>query len=277
MLLTVLVVLSVLLAALLLFTQKQPEAPVETVPATVEATQPPTEAPTTQPATLPTEPPTTEPSTEPPTEPPTQPQQPDELTRLLEEGGVSYEVLAQDGCTQLVSVVSDGTKAKIRFFSCEEGAWEERTELSCRGRVGRNGVGFQKREGDGCTPSGLYGIGSAFYIKSQPETGLDSFQITKDTYWVDDPESEFYNQRVEGTANKDWNSAEHMIGYDVYRYGFVVDYNLQAVKYAGSAIFFHVGDNPTAGCVATGENMVLAYLKELDKERNPHILILSGD
>lgn len=56
-----------------------------------------------------------------------------------------------------------------------------------------------------------------------------------------------------------------------------MDYNPQAVKDAGSAIFFHIGHTPTAGCIAAGEDMVLGYLKALDRERNPHILVVNGD
>ncbi len=250
-------------------TQPTQTESVESTAAPVETTTP------TEPTTAPTEPTTT--PVEPTTEVIDPPRQPAQLTAMLENNGITFDKLAQNGCTQLVTVAASGTTAQIRFFSCEEGIWEERPELACQGRVGRNGVAADKQEGDGCTPTGLYGIGSAFYIQNLPHTGLDTFQITDKTYWVDDPNSRFYNQKVEGTQNKDWNSAEHMISYDVYRYGFVVEYNLQAVKNAGSAIFFHLGNTPTSGCIATGESMVLAYLKELDREQNPHILIVYGD
>lgn len=200
--------------------------------------------------------------------------QPAVLTMLLAENGTTYEDLAQRGCSQLVCVVANGTSATIRFFSCNDSIWQEHTQLSCKGYVGRSGVRTDKREGDGSTPGGLYGIGNAFYMHDTPETALDTFQITTDTYWVDDPNSKFYNQRVEGLENKDWDSAEHMIDYPVYRYGFVVEYNLTAEYNAGSAIFFHIGDNPTAGCIATEIETVKAYLAELDTARKPCILIL---
>jgi L,D-peptidoglycan transpeptidase YkuD (ErfK/YbiS/YcfS/YnhG family) len=90
---------------------------------------------------------------------------------------------------------------------------------------------------------------------------------------VDDPDSDFYNKYVVGTENKDWNSAERMIEYNGYRYGFVVDYNVECIKGAGSAIFFHIGSNPTAGCVATSEEVILKYLSLLDKNKNPYVLI----
>ena len=280
--LTVLIAACVFLAGVWISTLHRSEVPVQTQPPTeiptTEQTQPPTEteAPTIE-QTQPTETEPVEETEEETTEMPELLQQPAELTELLESRGIGYEELDEISCSQLVTVVSIGTTAQIRFYSCEEGAWKELPDLNCNGRVGRGGVSMDKQEGDGSTPSGLFGIGSAFYIANQPDTGLDLFQITDQTYWVDDPNSAFYNQKVEGTQDKDWNSAEYMISYDVYRYGFVVDYNPQAVKGAGSAIFFHIGDTPTAGCIATEENMVLTYLKALTQERNPHILIVSGD
>lgn len=232
----------------------------------------------TEPVIPQTEPPTEPEPTTPPTEAPTTPtveDQPVELTALLELDGITYDMLAEKQCSQLITVETSGNKSNIRMFTCEEGLWQMLPDLDCAGFIGRNGSTDSKQEGDGCTPTGLYGVGSAFYTKDAPETGLDLFQITRDTYWIDDPNSQFYNQRVEGTENKDWKSAEHMIDYPEYLYGFVVDYNLAAEKGAGSAIFFHINDNPTAGCIATSEEMVLAYLAQLDKQQHPHILIVT--
>lgn len=205
---------------------------------------------------------------------PEQPAPPQAMSALLSRGQVTTEQLAQAQCNQLITVESDGNRAKIRFFTCTDGVWKEETQLACSGFLGRNGVSARKREGDGCTPTGLYSIGYGFYRNTAPKTGLETFQITQETYWVDDPQSIHYNQRIEGTETKDWNSAEHMMRYSEYEYGFVVNYNTEAVPGAGSAIFFHINDNPTAGCIATTEEMVLAYLAKLNKSQSPYILIL---
>lgn len=232
----------------------------------------------TEPVIPQTEPPTEPEPTIPPTEAPTLPtveDQPMELTTLLDLEGITYDMLTEKQCNQLVTVEADGNKANIRMFICEEGLWQLQPDLDCSGFLGRNGSSANKQEGDGCTPTGFYSIGSGFYTKDAPETNLDLFQITRDTYWIDDPNSQFYNQRVEGTENKDWKHAEHMIDYPEYLYGFVVNYNMPVVKDAGSAIFFHINDNPTAGCIATTEEMVLAYLALLDKAEHPYILIVN--
>lgn len=199
---------------------------------------------------------------------------PDTMTEILAQGGSSLQQLSDIGCTQLVTVSSSGSSAQLRFFSCENNTWTEDETLSCSGFVGRNGVTSDMHEGGNASPFGLYHIGDAFYINDQPATGLNSFRITSDTYWVDDPDSSHYNQHMEGTAEKDWNSAEHMIDISGYRYGFVIDYNTAAAYGKGSAIFFHISSGPTAGCVGTDESSVLAYLAKLNASANPFIMIV---
>lgn len=200
--------------------------------------------------------------------------QPALLTSWLSSQGLTYEDLSAQGCEQLVVVSSQAEDHQVHFFERSDGQWRENTRMTAECCVGKNGITSTKREGDGCTPRGLYAIGEAFYTDVLPETGLSSFRITQDTYWVDDPDSRYYNQRVEGTEHRDWNSAERMIEYEVYRYGFVIGFNPQAIYNGGSAIFFHVGLRPTLGCVAADENVVLMYLAALHQDRHPMILIV---
>lgn len=200
---------------------------------------------------------------------------PDELTQMLSLQGATPQELYDQGCRQLVTVQSQGASASIGFYAVEDNAWVYRDDMSCGGFVGSNGVTDDMHEGAYATPIGLYSVGEAFYIYDAPQTGLDMFQVTPDTYWVDDPDSKYYNQRVEGTADQDWSSAEHMIDYSpAYDYGFVINYNTAAEYNKGSAIFFHMSSGPTAGCVGTSQGMVLKYLAALDASLNPYILIV---
>lgn len=200
---------------------------------------------------------------------------PDSLKKIFKYSNINVSLLENHGCEQLITVQSQGSSAIINFYSFENDVWVINEELSCSGYVGENGVTENKREGGNTTPKGLYSISDAFYINTEPDTGLDTFEITEDTYWVDDPDSIYYNRHVEGEKLGDWNSAEHMIDYDTsYEYGFVIDYNTDAVYNAGSAIFFHVSYSPTAGCVGTDVEHVLMYLSVLQSTRNPYILII---
>ena len=200
---------------------------------------------------------------------------PENLVRSLANTEYDMEYLNKHDCQQIITVNSTGAEAAISLYEKNsDGVWEN-ADLDTDGYVGKRGVTNNSSEGSYETPYGLYEIGDAFYIDDVPETGLNSFMVTSDTYWVDDPDSEFYNQRVEGTENQDWNSAEHMIDYySSYKYGFVIEFNTaNTIPGKGSAIFFHCGSGPTAGCVSVSEDMMLAYLEKLDKNLNPYILI----
>jgi L,D-peptidoglycan transpeptidase YkuD (ErfK/YbiS/YcfS/YnhG family) len=141
--------------------------------------------------------------------------------------------------------------------------------------VGRNGVSADKREGDGCTPAGLFGFGFAFGNSAKPETGMTWRDVTSDSYWVDDPNSLYYNQWVEGRDNADWTSAEHLSESPKnYAYAVVVDYNTEnTIAGNGSAIFLHCKTEPTSGCVAAPQESILKILKWLSEGKNPGILI----
>lgn len=202
-------------------------------------------------------------------------QQPEALRSALQESLVSFAQLAEVSCKQLIVVDSNQTTATISMYTCDDtGLWTD-TGLSTSGYVGAAGVSRESYEGSKMTPAGVFPIGEAFYIGDPPKTGLNLFEVTEHTYWIDDPDSELYNQRVESSGEKTWNSAEHMIDYaSAYKYGFVVNYNMNPVEAGrGSAIFFHIGDGATLGCIATSEEMVLSYLANLSAEENPYIVI----
>lgn len=214
-----------------------------------------------------------------PAETPTEPQNTDEKNaRIIGElGYYSLEQIEGFNCRQLIIVKSFSNNAQIYMFEKDDiGIWNPVEELSTDGFVGKMGVSNVSYEGSYETPAGLFAVGSMFYIDNKPETKLNKFfQVTENTYWVDDPNSQSYNMLVQSTENMDWNSAEHMIDYySSYKYGFVIDFNTNPIeKGRGSAIFFHIGYEPTAGCVAVSEDMMLAYLARLDSGKNPYILI----
>lgn len=202
-------------------------------------------------------------------------EQPQALVQILRDSLVDFSQLEAVGCRQLIVVKSEQEQAEISMYVCDtDGRWND-VGLSTTGYVGSNGVSRDSYEGSRMTPAGVFPVGDAFYIEDAPETGLSTFQVTENTYWVDDADSELYNQRVELDGEKTWSSAEHMIEYpQAYKYGFVVNFNMNPVEPGrGSAIFFHVGNQATLGCIATSEDMVLAYLEKLSKDQNPYIVI----
>ena len=207
---------------------------------------------------------------------PTRCKLPDALQALLDESGRTASELQELGVGQLVVVDSEGSTAEVSFYERTETGWQTDEGLLSHGYVGANGTTAAMHEGGSATPQGLFHVGSAFYQDDAPQTGLDVFPITPDTYWVDDPDSPNYNQLVVGDDALGGDHAEHMSEISSYTYGFVIEYNMPPTGYAaGSAIFFHVShDSPTLGCVTVSEQKVLAYLAKLDASKNPYILII---
>ena len=144
--------------------------------------------------------------------------------------------------------------------------------------LGRNGVAEenQKREGDGRTPSGIFELRRAFGYLPSVETELAYTQVQENDFWIDDPESAYYNQWVkEAGSAKSFECLKRED--DLYKYTIIVEYNTSPVIAGhGSAIFFHIWrgpDKPTAGCIAMEEKNILKLLNWLDQNKNPAIYI----
>ncbi len=183
----------------------------------------------------------------------------------------------------LVDTNSTGelNKAKIYCYQRDAGSeywWNvmgEGKPICEEAYIGENGSNFDPSPDAAVTPGGVFPAGKGFYISDKPNTSYPLFQITEDTYWVTDPSSEFYNQRVEGTDKKDWTEADHMITSEKsYQYGLVVNYNTSDTNPdRTSAIFFRCGNTPTKGSIAVPENVMKTILEWLDKDSNIMIFI----
>lgn len=171
---------------------------------------------------------------------------------------------------QAIVVIASGYKAKVSLYERTSAGWELVLETS--GCVGRSGLTSNKKEGDMKTPKGVFGLSFAFG-SDKPETAMPFREITGDSYWVDDPESEYYNTWQEGY--KGWNSAEKLSDHpESYRYAVAVAYNTARTPGRGSAIFLHCKTRAyTSGCIAVPQATMIELLKKLDPAKNPVILI----
>lgn len=136
--------------------------------------------------------------------------------------------------------------------------------LPCR--LGRQGPGAAKREGDGRSPVGRFRLIQAFYRadrQPRPRTHLPLRAIRRDDGWCDDPTDRRYNRplRLPSPARHErlWRE-DHL--YDV-----VVDiaWNRGPVRRGrGSAIFLHLAaGRPTEGCVAVDRAAIRHLLARL--------------
>jgi L,D-peptidoglycan transpeptidase YkuD (ErfK/YbiS/YcfS/YnhG family) len=147
--------------------------------------------------------------------------------------------------------------------------------------VGRNGVAplGGKREGDGRTPSGVYGFDFMFGISADPGTQFPYRRITgMNIVWDDDSNSTNYNRWIDTNNGDAGVSPEPMYNAPSYNYGAVIAYNTARTPGMGSAIFLHVSHgSATAGCVALPTDQLVALLRWLDPARSPVIAIGESD
>ena len=160
----------------------------------------PTPTPTATPTPKPT--PTPTPTPEPVV-------QPEKLAQQLESAGFTWEDI--ENAFQLVLVESFDSSATVYYYEKDSrGCWNAVMEAS-QGYVGFNGVG-EAHEGSRFTPYGLYTLDFAFGNADDPGAKMEYRAVTESIYWVDDPDSRYYNQWVDSETVEvwDWDSAEHL-------------------------------------------------------------------
>lgn len=127
--------------------------------------------------------------------------------------------------------------------------------LRFRCALGRSGVAALKREGDGATPLGRFGLRRIYFRGDRlrrPRTGLPLAAIRRNDGWCDATGDRSYNRFVKRPYTA---SSETMWrGDGLYDLVVVMGYNDRPrVHGRGSAIFMHVARDayaPTEGCVA---------------------------
>ena len=213
----------------------------------------------------------------------------------------SVEATRWADAQQLVLVTStdwNATDGQLRRFERTDGGWSQvgATVPITLGRSGSAwGIGLNaarsdgpvKREGDGKSPAGVFGIGTAFGYANTLATGLPYQAMTGNDWCIDVPESSYYNRIVDRSVVKapglDKSSEPmrrdlHADGDQRYREGFVIEHNADgAARQGGSCIFAHLWKAPgetTAGCTAMAPASMDALLAWLDARRKPVFVLL---
>lgn len=172
--------------------------------------------------------------------------------------------------TQIIAVACDGSYATVSMHTKDEqGVWVE--EFSVNGRIGKNGVG-KIQEGDKKTPVGVFKFNMAFGVLENPGiTVMPYLQVDESHHWVDDSDSQYYNQFVSTKdVEMDWDSSEHL--YKVvpqYNYVLSINYNEECVPNKGSAVFLHCNSKSiryTAGCISIPEEYMIEVMKKLKSD-----------
>lgn len=150
----------------------------------------------------------------------------------------------------LITPIENGM-ATLALRQMHQDRWE--TLFECDAAIGRNGTTDSPREGDGKTPEGSFPVLFCYGLK-QPETKIEFVQIGKDSVWVDDSNSEYYNCL---TTRAQAGDASYEDTYAQFQNGF----------YSVNLFFANNGDGRTPGSAIPGAGSVRVlegYLKPLE-------------
>jgi L,D-peptidoglycan transpeptidase YkuD (ErfK/YbiS/YcfS/YnhG family) len=191
----------------------------------------------------------------------------------------------------------DARQGTLRGYERSGRAWREVLPAQ-RVMIGRAGAawglglhpaqpaGPTKREGDGRSPAGVFGIGDAFGYATDAATALHYRALRGTDYCVDTSGSPLYNRIVDAAevgaaavaqSTEPMRRDLHANGDPRYRLGFVIDHNPQAQAEAGSCIFAHLWKSPddaTAGCTAMDASAMQPLLAWLRADHRPVFVLL---
>jgi len=142
-------------------------------------------------------------------------------------------------------------------------------EFKFKCSIGKKGLKSKKKEGDNCTPIGIFKVGKVYYRSDRikkPETVLKTKKINKNMGWCDDPYNKRYNKEI--VLDKKNRGEKFYRRDNTYDILVVIKYNTKKIKpFKGSAIFIHLTKNysPTEGCIALKKNDLLILLKIINK------------
>ncbi|MEV0171101.1 L,D-transpeptidase family protein [Streptomyces sp. NPDC050803] len=184
--------------------------------------------------------------------------------------------------TQVITVKSSGSYATVTAWAKGSSGWKAQFSTGA-GRVGSNGVtdGATRMQNTYTTPGGTYTITEGFGHVSGG-TAMPYHVVTADDWWVQDPESKFYNQ-MHGEAGADFpltesgdRGSEHLINYPTqYAKALVINFNRwPATPGRGAGIFLHVnGSGATAGCVSVPRATMDQIMGWITPSAHPRIAI----
>jgi D-alanyl-D-alanine dipeptidase len=168
----------------------------------------------------------------------------------------------------------------------------------CEINVGRTGLawgqglhgrthdeGKEKREGDGRSPAGAFGLSAVYGYASRDSVRylrMPYIEATSSCQCVDDIHSAYYNLVLDSLSvtDPDWRSREQMRprAGDWNKWGVIVDHNMNPREAGrGSCIFLHVSEGrgvPTSGCTSIDEARIIALVRWLDAGRHPVLVQL---
>ncbi len=222
------------------------------------------------------------------------------LAAMAPGGASATDALPRDVSQLIVSIAPDwdATHGQLARLEREaDGTWRVASSAITvvygrnglawgRGVLGTDKPGRHKQEGDGCTPAGVFAVGTVYGYASTLPDGADFpyHQVTTADAWIEDPALPDYNRHVvvDPQNPPPWFKREHMrLDDSAYRWLVEIRHNADPpVPGAGSAIFLHVRRGPgrlTAGCTALPEDDLVDLIRWLRVAAHPHYVLLPWD
>lgn len=197
---------------------------------------------------------------------------PRNLAERLSSTGQARQLVSVEGTSAMTVATVEIWQRPSRCWEGAAGPWTA--------FIGRNGFSDHHREGDGTTPTGIYGIGPEMYGNApNPGTKYPYHRLVCGDWWDEDPTSSHYNtfQHVACGNSPPFGGASEALWTETSAYPSfaVVQYNAHPViAYAGSAIFVHAATgSPTSGCVALPPVQLDVVLRRLVPDLRPAIVM----
>lgn len=186
---------------------------------------------------------------------------------------------------QVITVQANGSHATVTVWQKTGSTWSKKYTTTSA-RIGSHGItnGATRKQGTDTTPTGTYTITQGFGVAANPGTKMPYHHVTTQDWWVEDPDSAYYNQMRQASqggfplTEAGADGSEHLINYPTqYHNALVINYNMNpAVKGRGAGIFLHdLGPQagPTAGCVAVPQTVLTQIMSWIDPAQHPIIAI----
>jgi L,D-peptidoglycan transpeptidase YkuD (ErfK/YbiS/YcfS/YnhG family) len=198
---------------------------------------------------------------------------------------VANDLRPQPAGRQLITVqaaTARTTHASLRTWRRAGACWRP-VAGPFPARVGYNGLSANRREGDGTTPLGTFGIARTMYGNApNPGVRFRYRRVVCGDWWDEDPASPTYNTFQHVPCGRRPPFRVKSLGMwqqpRAYPYLAVVEFNMRpVVPGRGSGIFLHAQTGgPTQGCISVGRAPLLRVLRWLAPEADPHISIRAG-
>ncbi|MGW0998328.1 L,D-transpeptidase family protein [Streptomyces sp. NPDC002523] len=198
-------------------------------------------------------------------------------------GAPDFPVPVQVGdATQIITVKASGSYATVTAWAKGSSGWKAQFSTAS-GRVGSNGVtnGATRQQGTYTTPSGTYTISKGFGVAAGG-TNMPYHVVDSDDWWVEDPQSKYYNS-MHGETGADFplteagdRGSEPLINYPTqYAKALVINFNRwPATPGRGAGIFLHVnGNGATAGCLSIPRATMDQIMSWIQPGAHPRIAI----